>query len=320
MIRQITAMLIAVPLAAAPSWFRGFRTASHELMGYGEDISLQKARDDAYADIAAQRGITIDRESLDVMVVKDGELSRGFSQRTGIRVHDRLEGIRIFEEAKQSGHWYVAACLDIRPFALRLSEYLDKNFTEQPPKGYLAHTPLMHQIAQTFGKTPRCGLSGIERGYILSCAGVTQPLRRYEVGDLFYSAQKGALRLDAEYRHYRSGDRMQFQLSSRTPGFATLFVVEEGGKTAVVQTDLPVGTHTVYPNDGSYLQTYNPGPESVRELYVALFSPAKLHITDFTVVATALLGSIDYQLHRLIALMERYDYATMRVTIAQEEQ
>ena len=318
MIRRLAVLLIALPLAAAPSWFRTLRTASHELMGYGEHPSLNKARAYAYADLAAQRGVTVDRETLEVMVLTNDELSTELSQRTGTRVHDRLEGARIFEETEQSERWYVAVRLDIRPFALRLSEYLQSAFAEDLSGGYLPHTPLMHEITQTLGKRPRCGLSGVERGYVFSCTGVTLPLRPYEVGKLFYSARKGPLRLAAARRHYRSGDRMRFDLSSRTPGFATLFVVEADGKTAVVETDLPVGTYTVYPDDGSYLQTYNPGSEPVLELYVALFSPVKLHITDFTVVATALLGSVDYQLHRLIALMERHDYATMRVTIAQE--
>ena len=110
---------------------------------------------------------------------------------------------------------------------------------------------------------------------------------------------------------------MSFDISVKTSGYISLVGVEHDGKTGVLLENLHTTAPMTYPDRSSddLLVVANPYRKTVYELYVLLQSPEPIRLSDFEPVRDELLDSSNYGFHKLLELMEKYDYSALRVKI-----
>lgn len=304
-------------ISRQPGWYLTLPYKNYELIGYGSGDNQEAARQRARAAIAQTLRVSIVSDlRTTTRLENDVLLEESYAYLIQSRTAMDLAGVRIVKEARDgSGTWYAAALYDQRPLALKVAGEMNGVRETDVQANYWTASPLMQKIAQRLGAVPRCQLLGSTVGYTLECSDRFFPLASADLRDLLYDYSDEGLHFKTGQSVYMPGDVLTFFLEASPVGYATIFVVEEDGKTAILERNVPLKEPQKWPQGDESFIVVNPYKRTLAELYVMLLSPLPIEKGSFERVEAEQLDDTALKFDRLLTMMRRYPAACVRIKI-----
>jgi len=278
-----------------PLWFHHLQGKSYELFGYGVDGDLSTARNMAKNEVAESLRVRVQssfslNQSLEGTKAKQSAKSSLHTQADAI-----LEGIEVVKEVQKDGKWYVALKYDNRP----LFEKIQAKY----PHFKKPHLQEVHLVRKS-------------NAWYLNVKGELFLLSKENFIELFENHDSNITKLSLNKNKFNSYDKMEFNLQTKKEGFVSLFNVESGGKVALLFANVKVkkSLHLPRKSDDALI-AYNPSQKTITEMYVAIYSKKKLDLREFERVGTELLDGSNYNFHKLLAIIQKYNFTSLRVKI-----
>ena len=323
--RKPTAVIQAVILllgahlyADAPAWFYNLESPKNILVGYGTNEKQELAKEIAIAEIAKSLLVHVDA-SVDIEQTRSDEKAKSrVSQNISTAAAATLSGIKVLRAEKRGGLWYVAVVYDNTPLVEKFCKLLnDTQLNNEKQHPYLAQTELVQALNEAMGKTLDYGLIRQDNLWQLRYKEHVLPLRESDLIKLFAFARHGDARLSSNRNIYEHGDPLTFDISVKNSSYVSLIGVEQDGKTGVFLENLHITRPVTYPDQSSddRLLIANPAKKTIYELYVLLQSLEPIRLNDFEAVHEEFLDESNYGFDKLLELMEKHSFSTVRVKI-----
>ncbi|MEA2091919.1 MAG: LPP20 family lipoprotein, partial [Campylobacterota bacterium] len=140
-------LLVPILSFATPSWLFNIEHDKNDIIGYGMDTSLLKAKQSAMADITHSISVSVE-SNVDISTRdSDGKVSSDSSVDSHTRSQAVLSGVEFIKVEQENDLWYVAARYDNSPIEIKLSklllDVLPDILLNESQNRYLKNTPLI---------------------------------------------------------------------------------------------------------------------------------------------------------------------------------
>jgi len=283
-------LFVSSSLFATPSWFGSIKpNNSYEIIGYGEALNLNEAKQNARDEIAKQIKVNIKSEIQTTKQSKQNEYTKNTTSTSKQDTSVALSSVEILQNEKDGDTWYVALSYDNRPITTKLIQKLEGKICKNPPHPYLSKSRFYRQFKaeQLEQNISNCILPTFDNG-----------VNYIGIGE----------------------ERVSFHLTIDAPkGFLSIFNIYEGGKVNVVLANKEFKSDVKYTfPEATQDFELSSSIKKEREIegYFVISSPIKLNLSRFGATEFSLNGSEKYQFDEFLKLLENNKFASTVITIS----
>ncbi len=300
-----------------PTWLFNLEHAKSDIVGYGVDKSLKKAKQSAMTDITQSISVSVE-SNVDISSRDfNGKGSTNSSVDSHTSSKALLSGVRFIKVEQENGLWYVAAKYDNSPIEIKFRKSLSGTIVSEKQNRYLKSTPLGKSINFELKHNLNYELTRKNNLWQLKYKDILIPLNQKNFYKLFSNQKTKNITIEANQKIYKEYDEMFFKLKQRKSGYVSILYVEHNGKVGVLLANYKSKKSFLYPDakNEDIFKIANPYGKTIRELYVALFSQKRINLYEFEGVSNKLLDDSNYGFEKLIPLLQKYDYSTYWIKI-----
>ena len=110
------------------------------------------------------------------------------------------------------------------------------------------------------------------------------------------------------------GNKINFKVISKNKGYISILYVENNGKVGVILPNATIKQKLIYPSkkDEEALIAYNPYQKTISEMYVCIYSPTKLDLSEFENIDDDLLDESNYHFDKLLDIIQKIHLLLLR--------
>jgi len=312
-------LISSVVLFATPKWFFHLNYDKRcEVVGYGMDADLEKAKQDAILDITnsilVSVSSSINISSSDI----NGRARQNSSSKLQTKSKAVLSGVEFVRTELENGMWYVGAKYDSSPFEVKLKKLLHtQNLQDEKQNKYLQKTWAIKSLNANIGKKLNYELIRKNNLWQLKYDEILIPLTQEDLYKFFANTRGKMVSIKANKKIYRQNDDMYFDVRHKDYGYISILYVEHNGKVGVLLSNKKSLKPFRYPTKESQevFHVVNPYGKTIRELYVAIYSREPIGLDEFENVSEDLLDESNYNFHKLIEKLNHFDFSTFVIKI-----
>jgi hypothetical protein len=317
-ITSIFCFVFTTSLFATPSWFGIIKpNNSYEIIGYGEALNLNEAKQNARDEIAKQIKVNIKSEIQTTKESKQNEYTKNTTSTSKQDTSVALSSVEILKNEKDGDTWYVALSYDNRPTTTKLIQKLEGKICKNPPHPYLSKSRFYRQLKaeQLEQNISNCIMPTFDNG--VNYIGIGEERVSFDFDDILESVSNG-VSVNATKTKLKNNET--FHLTIDAPkGYLSIFNIYEGGKVNVVLANKE------FKNDSRYRF-----PEATQEFelsssikkereiegYFVISSLSKLNISHFGATEFSANESEKYQFDEFLKLLENNKFGSTVITIS----
>lgn len=315
---------------ANPDWYvdQDLKPSAHYIhIGYGSGETIEKAKQVARADIAAQLSVTINA-TMELNQELNGEdFTRSAKRSIQQKTQASLNNTKVLKSEKNNDQFFIA--LEYKHLSIS-QEFSSKVKIEscdnQIQHPYLIKTPLFQEFNSKLPCHLNITLVRKNRTWMLEYKDILVQLHDGDFIDLYTSVQSDLLRLSTPNNRIFEGDKIKLTIESKSDGYVSLFNVYADGMVSLLQENILItgNSKRIFPNDKDKITfeagLLEKGKESL-ELYVGVFSKTSQDYTRFKEASSALIDSNEsqYKFHNLLQLMKAQNFSATMVRILPEK-
>jgi len=311
-------LFFPVLIFGAPSWFFHLEhNKKHEIIGYGMDADLDKAKQSAILDITNSISVSVsssvDISSSDI----GGKAKQDSSMNLQTQSRAVLSGVEFVKIEQEDDVWYVGAKYDNSPFEVKLKSMLPKDLKNEKQNKYLKHTWGVRTLNLDIGKKLDYEIVRKDNLWQLKYKDIILALTQDDLYKFFSNQKSKEITIEANQRIYRENDEMYFKIKHKNPGYVSILYVEHNGKVGVLLANKNSDKSFRYPKKKSedIFKVTNPYKKPIKELYVAIYSKKPVELYEFENVSENLLDESNYNFHKLIQKLDNLDFSTFVIKI-----
>jgi len=304
-------------VADQPDWFLKPSINSYELLGYGQDTRLDKAKDMAFKDIIQTIKVEVSSSTNITKTLQNESFDNKVIQNLNTSSSAVLLGARVKQAKQVDGVWFVSVVYDTGTIAAKFKRSFKGRKLKDEKSNYLSITGLISNINKKVGKSLRYELIRKNDLWMLRYKDIEHVLSESDLIKLFTFHSDKSIKLNLNKKIFYPQDQMKFQIKSNNTGYISMLYVESNGKVGVLFENQKSHSKTNYPakNSDIELTVANPSKKVLHEMYVALWSQNKLNLTPFEDVQNDYLDSSNFKFNELIRLLDQVNYGSVVVKI-----
>ena len=305
-------------LFATPSWFGTIKpNNSYEIIGYGEALNLNEAKQNARDEIAKQIKVNIKSEIQTTKESKQNEYTKNTTSTSKQDTSVALSSVEILKNEKDGDTWYVALSYDNRPTTTKLIQKLEGIKCAKSPHPYLSKSRFYRQLKteQLEQNISNCILPTFDNG--VNYIGIGEERVSFDFDDILESVSNG-VNISASKTKLKNNE--SFHLSIDAPkGYLSIFNIYEGGKVNVVLANKEFKSDAKYTFPEAKQEfELSSSIKKEREIegYFVISSPVKLNLNRFGATEFNSNGSEKYQFDEFLKLLENNKFGSTVITIS----
>lgn len=317
--KRIFFILIApVLLFGTPSWFFHIEHDEKcEIVGYGMDSDLTKAKQSAISDITHSISVSVD-SAVDISS-SDIRGRAEHSSSLNLKTHSKavLSGVEFVKVENEDGIWYVGAIYDNSPLEIKLKKLLPANLKDEKQNKYLKKTWGVKSLNRDIGKKLNYYIVRKDNFWQLKYRDILVPINQNNFYKFFSNQKSSIVSIKANKKIYRQNDEMHFNLKHKEKGYLSILYVEHDGKVGILLANKKSSHSFRYPDVKSrdIFSVANPYKKTIQELYVAIYSKKPLSLHEFEHVSENLLDESNYNFHKLVSRLDSLDFSSFVIKI-----
>lgn len=316
--RKIFLLFFPFALFANPLWFYNLKPSDkNEIIGYGMASTLSNAKQNAITDIVKTISVEVDTSTDISKSVKNGKYNKNISSNLSTKSKASLSGIKVLNVEEIKGNWYVASSYDNSPIDIKLKKLLPENIKEEKQNNYLRDTELFQIFNSKIGKKLDYKIIRKDNLWQLRYKDITLPLNQSDFYKLFSNQSNKTITLKANKKVYKENDEMYFKIDLSKKGYVSILYVEHNGKVGVLSANKLKNRKFTYPDLKSEdtFKIANPYGQTIKELYVAIYSKEPIDLDQFENVSDDLLDESNFNFHKLLEKLSKYKPSTFTIKI-----
>ncbi len=311
--------LLMVPVLsyATPAWFFNIKHSDNDIIGYGVNYSIDKAKQSAMMDISHSISVSIE-SNVDISTQDDdgkAESNTFIDSHTTSKA--KLSGVEFIKVQHEDDLWYVAAKYDNSPIELKFKKRLSDISSNEQQNDYIKNTPLVLSLNDEIQYRLNYELLRKDNLWQIEYENIIFPLNQKNFYRLFSNQTSQNISIMPNKKVYSTGDNFFVTISQSHPAYVSLLYVEHNGKVGVILANYDSLKSFTYPNKQteSALKMSNPYNKTVKELYIAIYSKNRINLAEFEGVSANRLDESNYNFDKLIALLHGKDFASYTIKI-----
>jgi len=313
-------LLAPILLFATPSWFFHLKhDGGGEIIGYGMDEDLKKAKQGAILDITNSISVSVS-SSIDI---SSSDIGGRAKQDSSMNLHTVskavLSGVEFIKIENEDGMWYVGAKYDNSPLDVKLKKLLPKNLKDEKQNAYLKHTWGIQKLNSKIGKKLNYELVRKNNLWQLEYKEFLIPMNQEDLYKLFADVKNKKISIKANKKIYKENDEMYFYIKHKKMGYISILYVEHNGKVGILLANKKSYKSFRYPDKKSedIFRIANPYKKTIKELYVAIHSTRPINLYEFENVSENTLDESNYNFHKLITRLDKLNFCTFVIKISE---
>jgi len=309
---------VPIVLLANPDWFYNLKhTGKHEVIGYGADADLSKAKQSAISDITNSISVSVSSSVNISSSDTGGKAKQNSSVNLQTESKAVLSGVEFIKTEQQNGIWYVVARYDNSPLEVKLKRMLPKNIKNEKQNKYLKHTWAVRSLNAYIGKKLDYKITRKDNLWQLRYGDILIPITQEDLYKFFSNQKNSKISIKANQNIYRQNDEMYFNIKQKEKGYVSILYVEHNGKVGVLLNNKKSFKSFRYPeaNSEDIFKIANPYGKTIREMYVVVFSKQPISLHEFENVSENLLDESNYNFHKLVEKLNSVDFSTFVIKI-----
>jgi len=312
-------LIYSVALFATPDWLYHLDYDKKcEIVGYGIDTDLDKAKQGAILDITNSISVSV---SSSVHISSSDVNGRG-SQNSSLDMQTKskavLSGVEFIRTELEDGIWYVGAKYDTSPFEIKMKKLLASHgLKDEKQNKYLKKTWAIKSLNANIGKKLNYELVRKDNLWQLKYDEILVPLTQDDLYKFFANTRSKMVSIKANKKIYRQNDEIYFDVRHKDYGYISILYVEHNGKVGILLENKKSLKPFRFPSKESMdvFRVANPYGKTIRELYVAIYSREPIGLGEFENVSDDLLDESNYNFHKLISKLNHFDFSTFVIKI-----
>lgn len=310
-------LLISI-LHATPDWFYNLKsTHNNELIGYGIDDTLSKAKQNASISIAETISIKIQSSVNSSKSNINGKYNKNFSTKMKSESKAILTGIEVLKSEQLLGKWYVAVKYDNSTLEEKIKKLLSNKLKDENQNLYLKDTLLIKNLNNEVEKRINYKLIRKNNLWQIQYKDITLPITQNNLYNLFLNKQNKAISIKANKKNFKQNNKIHFNIKHNKPGYISILYVEHNGKVGVIQSNYKSKKSFTYP-DKKNKDTFtisNPYKQPIQEMYIAIYSDTKIDLGLFERVSDDLLDTSNFNFDKLIDILSKVEFSSYVIKI-----
>ncbi len=310
--------LLPILLYGAPSWFFNIEHDEKcEIVGYGMDKELDRAKQSAISDITHSISVSVDSS----VNISSSDIAGRAKQDSSVslKTHSKaiLSGIEFVKVENENGLWYVGALYDNSPLEIRLKKLLPANLKDERQNRYLRTTWGIKSLNAEIGKKLNYKIVRKDNFWQLKYRDILILINQNNFYKFFANKKSNTISLLANKSIYRQNDEMFFNVKHKNKGYISILYVEHNGKVGLLLANHKSDKSFRYPDSKNeeVFRVANPYNKTIRELYVAIYSKTPINLYEFENVSENLLDESNYNFNKLIYRLDSLDFSTFVIKI-----
>ncbi|MBT5934567.1 LPP20 family lipoprotein [Sulfurimonas sp.] len=313
-------LVIFTPLImfANPLWLYQIKHDKNcDIIGYGISKNLQEAKKNALADIANTLSVSVDT-SFDMSTI-DNNVNVKTNSSLSLKTNSKavLSGVEFIKIEQKNSIWYVAAKYDNSPLDVKLKKLLPSNLQNETQNNYLKNTSLLKELNKELKAKLNYKVIRKNNLWQLKYKDILLPINIENFYKLFSNQNTNLISIKPNKNIYIENDDMFFNIAHKKNGFISILYVEHSGKVGLLLANKKSDKSFLFPNikNEDSFKIVNPYNKSIKELYVALYSPTPIKLHKFENVDENLLDESNYNFDELISLLNEFKFSTYEIKI-----
>lgn len=308
--------LILLPfslMANQPSWFYNLMNKNNEIIGYGASSDLYEAKKYAIDEISKTISLNINSQ-FDVQKIykKDFLTNKDISSKINIESNNNLSDINFIKAEIIDNIWYVAASYDNSTLIQKIDRHFtNHNLENESQNSYLSKSPLIKAINKELGFKLNYQLQRLNEVWYLSYKDKLWYLNQRDLAELLFFDYKGKLEINTNKITYDDNEQIEFNLYSKNPTFISILNIQYDGKVGLLVENKFIQEKS----NIKEFKTINPQSEQILEQFIIIGSDDKLNLSSFTKIENELLNINDFNIKKLLELLDTYDFASKTIKI-----
>lgn len=314
----LTISFLASSLFATPSWFGSIKpNNSYEIIGYGEALNLNEAKQNARDEIAKQIKVNIKSEIQTTKESKQNEYTKNTTSTSKQDTSVALSNIQELKNEKDGNTWYVALSYDNRPTTTKLIQKLTGAKCTKLPHPYLSNIGFYKKLVSDGmeANLTNCIVPSFDNG--VNYIGTSLVRVDFDFDILLESVSNG-ISVNASKTKLKNNE--SFHLTIDAPkGYLSIFNIYEGGKVNVIlaNKEFKSDMKYVFPEAKQEFELSSSiKKERENEGYFVISSSAKLNLSRFGATEFSANGSEKYQFDEFLKLLENNKFGSTLITIS----
>jgi LPP20 lipoprotein len=302
---------------ASPAWMFNLEHDKNDIIGYGMDTSLSKAKQNAMMDITHSISVSVE-SNVDISTRdNNGKASSNSSVDSHTRSKAILSGVEFIKIEQNKGLWWVAAKYDNSPLEIKFRKALPKTLKDESQNRYLKNTPLGKSIDAELNYKLNYKVVRKDNLWQLKYKDILVPINQRNFYKLFSNQKTKTISMKANQKIYVKNDKMFFEIQHEKNGYISILYVEHNGKVGILLANKKSRKSFKYPDakNEDVFTIANPYGKTIRELYVTIHSQEPISLHQFEDVSHNLLDDSNYAFEKLVSLLHRYNYSTYAIKI-----
>jgi len=311
-------LLAPILLFGAPAWFFNLEhDKGCEVVGYGMDADLDKAKQSAILDITNSISVSVSSS----VNISSSDIGGKAKQDSSVNLQTKskaiLSGVEFVKVEKEEGIWYVGAKYDNSPFEEKLKKLLPPNLKNEKQNKYLKHTWAIKSLNLAVGKKLDYKIVRKDNLWQLEYKDILIPILQDDLYKFFSNQRSSLISIKANKNIYRQNDEMFFHIQHKNSGYISILYVEHNGKVGVLLANKKSDKSFRYPSKESedIFTIANPYKKTIKELYVAIYSKKPIELFEFENVSENLLDESNYNFHKLIKKLDNSTFSSFVIKI-----
>jgi len=310
-------LFIPFYLFATPVWFHNIPHKNYELVAYGVDKNLQTARDIAKSELSKQIKVEISSNTNIDKYITNGAYNRSIKNSIQTSSNATLQGIEILKESIDGSFWYVSVKYDNRTLLQKIKAQQKNIQASRVSNSYLNFTLLGRKIYKTLGYFPSLHLVRKNNFWYIEVDSKLFLLNQKDFVKLFSNTKSQNLKLSTNKRIYKYPEEIVFQIDTKKEGYISLLYSEQSGKVGIIAQNIKIQNRLIFPalNAEDKLIAFNPTKNTLKELYVAIYSKEKINLRAFEQISDNLLDESNYNFDKLLDILKKTKYSSVKLKI-----
>ncbi len=311
-------LLFRVLVFGTPDWFFHLEYDKKcEVVGYGMDADLDKAKQSAILDITNSISVSVDSS----VNISSSDIGGKSKQDSSMNLQTKskavLSGVEFISMEEEDGIWFVGAKYDNSPFEVKLKKLLPPNLKNEKQNRYLKHTWGIKTLNANIEKKLNYEIVRKDNLWQLKYKDILIPINQNDFYKFFCNYKNAEVSIKSNQNIYRQNDEMFFKIKHKGQRYVSILYVEHNGKVGVLLANYKSDKAFIYPNAKSeeVFKVVNPYKNTIKELYVAISSKAPIALYEFELVSENLLDESNYNFDKLIKKLDGVDFSTVVIKI-----
>jgi hypothetical protein len=313
-------LILFIPILAfgVPDWFFNIEhDKKHEIVGYGMDSDLKKAKQNAILDITNSISVSVN-SSVNISTSDfNGQTSQNASVNLQTKSKAILSGVDFIKIKKENDIWFVGAKYDNSPLEIKFKKILPKKLKNEKQNRYLKNTRAIKNLNSTIGKKLNYTLIRKNNLWQLKYKDILVPITGDNLYKFFSNQKNRKISIKANKSIYQENDNMNFIIKHKNKGYISILYVEHNGKVGVLLANQRSNKSFIYPKKDAQdiFKITNPYNKTIKELYIAIYSKKPIELYEFENVSENLLDESNYNFNKLIEKLNYLDFSTFVIKI-----